>query len=124
MKDLSREERTKQHISKLEKRISEMLEEGRKNKWLRIRVTFYVLSVVVFLIVSDGDIIKSTIGFLGWLIFAPLIAIGVMAISYVILSYTLKGVIKDAFAIGQIVGRKDALELSKNNDCEKNEVEE
>ena len=116
MGDLSREERTKQHISKIEKRILEMSKEGRKNKWLRIRLTFYVLSVVIFYIVSNGDLIKSTIGFLGWLIFAPLVAIGVMAISYVILAYILNGVIKDAFAIGQMAGRKDALELSKSNE--------
>lgn len=121
MKDLSKEERTKQHILKLEERISDMLEEGRKHKWLRIRITFYILSIVIFFIVIDGDIINSTLELLSWFFFAPLIAIGVMAISYVILAYTINGVIKDAFAIGQMVGRKDAVELSELNEVKQNE---
>lgn len=116
MKDLSKEERTKQHISKLEKRISEMCEEGRKNKWLRIRLTFYILSGFVYYIALDAEIISETAGLLVWLIFAPLIAVGVMSLSYVILAYALNGVIKDAFDIGNMVGRKDAIELSKLNE--------
>ena len=116
MEELSKEERLEQHASKLEKRIAEMSKEGKKNKWLRIRLTFYILSGLVYLIALEADIISKTAMLLGWLIFAPLIAIGVMFISYLILAYILNGVIKDAFAIGKMVGRKDAIELSKYNE--------
>ena len=113
MKELSKEERIEKHISTLEKRISEMLEEGRKNKWLRIRLTFFVLSGLVYLIaLSFCDSIAKI---LSWLVFAPLVSIGVMFISYVILAYIINGVLKDAYAIGQMVGRKTAIELSKLN---------
>ena len=116
MKDLSREEKLEQHASKLEKRIAEMSKEGKENKWLRIRLTFYILSSLVYLIALETDTISKTAMLLGWLIFAPLIAIGVMFISYLILAYILNGVIKDAFAIGKMAGRKDAIELSKYNE--------
>ena len=114
MKESSKEERAKQHISKLEKRISELAVDCRKNKWLRIRVTFFVLSGLVYLIaLSFCDSIAEI---LGWLIFAPLVAISVMFISYAILAYIINGVKKDIFAIGEMVGRKDAIELSKLNE--------
>jgi nucleoside permease NupC len=115
MKDLPREERIEQHVSKLEKRISEMIKDGRKNKWQRIRLSFYILSPLVYYIALDGDIINGIAGLLGWLIIAPLIAIGIMCICYLVLGYTIDGVLKDAFAIGRMVGRKEAVELSKLN---------
>jgi Zn-dependent protease with chaperone function len=128
MKDLSREEKSKQeiarserkqeteqHISKLEKRIIEMAEEGRKKKWIRIRFTFYILSALVYYIALDTDLIGGTAGLLSWLLFAPLIAVGVMLISYLILAYIINGIIKDAFAIGEMEGRKAAIQLSKLN---------
>ena len=121
MRDLSREERTEQHISKLEKRIWEMAEDGRKNKWMRIRFSFYVLSVLFIALGEDGirgigvllDLLVSTP--FGWLIFAPLLAAVVMFVSYLVLAYIINGVIKDAFAIGEMEGRKAAMELSKLN---------
>jgi fatty acid desaturase len=106
MRDLSREE-------KLEKRISEMAQEGRKNKWMRIRITFYVLSALVYFIALSGDIISGTAGLLSWLIFSPLIAIGVMCISYLVLAFIINGVIKDMFAIGEMEGRKSEIKFSK-----------
>lgn len=111
MQDLSREEITEQHISKLEKMISELSEKRRKEKWLRTKFTFFVLSGLVYFTAP----FESTISFLGWLVFAPLIAIGVMFISYLILAYIIYGVIEDTFAIGEIVGRLDAIKLSKLN---------
>jgi hypothetical protein len=113
MEDLSKEEEREQRISRLEKRILETSNEGKKNKWLRIRLTFFILSGLVYYIALDAEIISGTIGLLGWLIFAPLIAVGVMSIAYLILAYIINGVIKDAFAIGKMVGRKDEIELSK-----------
>ena len=113
MKDLSKEERTRQHILKLEKRISELAVDCRKNKLLRIKVTFFILSGLVYVIAMA--FFNNISDFLVWLIFAPLIAIGIMFMSYVILAYTIDGVKKDMFAIGQMVGRKEALELSKLN---------
>ena len=110
MKDLSRE-------GKIEQRISEMATEGKKHKWSRIRLTFCILSGFVYYIALEAGVISGTAGLLVWLIFAPLITIGVMSISYLILAYTINGVIKDAFAIGEMVGRKDEIELSKSNDC-------
>ena len=115
MNEISKEERTKQHILKLEKRISELAADCRKNKWVRTKITFSVLSVVVYFIALQGDIINSTAELFGWLIFAPLIAIGIMCVSYAILAYIIDGVKKDIFAIGEMTGRKDALELSKLN---------
>lgn len=115
MKDLSREERIEQHISQLEKRISELSDDCRKHKWLRTKLTFFVLSGVVYFIALCADIINSTIGLLGWLILAPLIAIGVMFISYLVLAYIINGVREDVFAIGEMVGRVDAIKLSKYN---------
>lgn len=115
MSDLSREERIEQHVSKLEKRISEMIKDGRKNKWQRIRLSFYVLSPLVYYIALSSGRISEIVGILGWLIIAPLIAIGIMCICYLVLRYTIDGVLKDAFAIGRMVGRKEAVELSKLN---------
>lgn len=115
MKDLSKEERTEQHISRLEKRISELSDDCRKNKWSRTKLTFFVLSGFVYVIALTTDITSSTAGLLGWLIFAPLIAIGVMLISYLVLAYIINGVKEDMFAIGEMVGRLDAIKLSKLN---------
>lgn len=113
MKDLSREESVEQHILRLEKRISELSADCRKNKWLRTKLTFFVLSGIVYIIALEVDKISSTVGLLGWLIFAPLIAIGVMFISYLVLAYIVDGVTKDMFAIGKMVGRLDAIKLNK-----------
>ena len=113
MKELSKEERTNQHISKLEKRISELTVDCRKNKWLRTKITFFVLSGLVYVIATP--FCNSILWILGWLIFAPITSIGVMFISYVVLAYIIDGVKKDMFAIGEMVGRKTAIELSKLN---------
>lgn len=115
MKDLSKEERTEQHIAKLEKRISELSNDCRKNKWLRTKLTFFVLSGLVYVIALGAEIISGTVGLLSWLIFAPLIAIGVMFISYMVLAYIINGVTKDMFAIGEMEGRLVAIKLSKLN---------
>lgn len=116
MKDLSREEKIEQHISRLEKRILELKIDCRKNKWLRTKLTFFILSGVVYIIALEEHIINSMLGFLGWLIFAPLIAIGVMLISYLVLAYIINGVKEDMFTIGEMVGRLDAIKLSKYNE--------
>lgn len=112
---LEREEKIEQHISKLDKRIYEMVKEGRKKKWSRIRFTFYILSAFIYYIALDSGVISGTVWLLAWLLFAPLIAVGVLAISYLILAYIINGVIKDAFAIGEMEGRKVAIQLSKHN---------
>ena len=113
MNDLSREEKAKEHILRLEKRISELSADCRKNKWLRTKLTFFILSGLVYLVAMP--FCDDVLWVLAWLIFAPLITVGVMFISYVILAYIIDGVRKDTFAIGEMVGRKDAIELSKFN---------
>jgi heme/copper-type cytochrome/quinol oxidase subunit 1 len=113
MGNLSREERTEQHISKLEKRILELAVNHKKNKWLRTKITFFVLSGLVYVVALS--FCDSMAEVFGWLVFAPLVTIGAMFISYAILAYIINGVKKDFFAIGEMVGRKDAIELSKLN---------
>ena len=119
MKDLSREERLDQDISRLENRISELSKERRKNKWSRIKLTFFILSGVIYFIALDGDIINGIAGLFWWLIIAPLMAIGVMFISYLILAYIINGVMKDVFAIGEMEGRLNKVKLSKYDNYEK-----
>lgn len=116
MKDLSREEQIEQHIARLDKRISEMAVDCRKEKWLRTKITFFILSPLVYFIalaIANGLDIKFNL--LGWLFFSPLIAIGVMLISYLVLGYIFDGVMKDKFAIGELIGRQDAIKLSKHD---------
>ena len=119
MKDLSREERLEQDILRLEKRISEISKESRKNKWLRIKITFLILSGVVYFIALEGDIINNTSGLFWWLIIAPLMAIAVMVISYLVLAYIINGVMKDVFAIGKMEGRLSEIQFNKYDNCEK-----
>lgn len=111
MKDLSKEERIDQEVSRLDKRISEMVEDGRKNKWMRIRIVFFVLSAVVYFIALDK--MTGLTDLLLWLIFAPIIAIVVMVASYLVLGFVIGGVIKDSFSVGEMEGRLNAIKLSK-----------
>ena len=114
MKDLSGEERIGQEIFRLEKRISELSDDCRKHKRLRTKLTFFILSGVVYFIAFDK--MNGLSDLLLWLIFAPLIAVGVMFMSYLVLAYIINGVREDVFAIGEMVGRKNAIELSKFNE--------
>lgn len=116
MKELSREERKEQHILNLENQISHLADKRKKEKWLRTKLTFFILSGFIFYILLEWGVKNDVEGLLWWLIFSPLIAIGVMFISYAVLAYIINGVLKDTFAIGQIVGRKEAIELSKLNE--------
>ena len=114
MNELSREERIEQHVAKLEKRITELAGESKKNKKSRTKITFWVLSGLVYLLTLD-NFIHRTADLFAWLLFAPLVACGVMLISYMVLGYIIDGVIKDMYNIGTMVGRKEAIELSKLN---------
>ena len=113
MQDLLKEEKLEQHISRLEKRISELTDDCKKNKRLRIKLTFFILSGLVYVIAMP--FCDSILWLFVWLIVAPIIAVVIMTIAYVVLAYIINGVIKDMFAIGEMVGRKDAIELSKLN---------
>jgi hypothetical protein len=112
---LKREGERDRHFSRLQKRFSEMEKEGKKNKWMRIRLTFYILSGLVYLIALNGYEVSKISEMLGWLIIAPIIAIGIMCISYLVLAYIINGVINDTFAIGEIQGRLSAIVISKLN---------
>ena len=115
MEDLSREEKIEQEVSRLEKRISELAIERKKEKWLRTKLTFFILSGFVFFIVLKWGVENDVKGLWGCLIFSPVITIAVMFMAYVILAYIINGVIKDTFAIGEMLGRQDAIKLSKCN---------
>lgn len=113
MEDLSREEQIEQEIEYLDKQISYMAVRCRKEKWLRTKITFFILSPLVYFIalaIANGLDIKFNL--LAWVLFAPLVAIGVMFISYLVLGYIFDGLMKDKFAIGELIGKQDAITFS------------
>ena len=113
MKDLTKEEKLEQRISNLEQRVFEMAERCEKQKWLRGKITFFALCGLVYVIALTNDIISGIAGLLSWLIFAPLIAIGVMILSYIVLGYIIIGAMEDEKAIAKMVGRIEEAKFSK-----------
>ena len=113
MEELSREEQIEQEIECLDKLISNATVRCRKEKWLRTKTTFFILTPLVYAIAfSIAKGLDIQLNILAWVLFAPLIAIGVMFISYLVLGYIFDGVMKDKFAIGELIGKQDAIKLS------------
>lgn len=108
-----REEIFEQRISNLENRISEMAEDFRKKRWLRIKITFCVVSVIVFALAFELDKINDIQGFLLWLVISPVLSILIMFIAYLILAYIIDGVKKDIFAIGEMSGMLSEIKYFK-----------
>ena len=102
-----------QRISDLEKRISEMSKDCGKKRRLRIKITFCILSVIVFFIALESDKINDIQGLLFWIIMSPFFSILIMFTSYLILGYIIDGVIKDMFAIGEMSGTLSEIKFNK-----------
>lgn len=111
MKDLSKEER-------LEQEILEMAEKFGDKKWQRVKITFFILSGVIYLIelycLLEGGISDINIDTICGLLFAPLFAAGfIMFISYGILFYIIDGSMKEEKAIAKKMGELEAIKFSK-----------
>ena len=106
MKDLSREEKLEQQISKLEADFD-------KRKWLRVRRTFFTLSGVVYLVAFMVGEIKGDIKeYLGWLVVAPVLAGIALFISLLILSYIIIGGMEEEKYIAKLKGELNAIKFS------------
>lgn len=112
MKDLSREER----IEQLEKLISEKDDFFDKEQGKRCIGTFGVLSGIIYLIaLKYGEI--SGIGYLMWLIIAPIISGVVLYVSLAIVcNYIMCGAIRRAEALAMLKGELYELKRGKHDE--------
>ena len=117
MKDLSIEEKLRQIISEKEDIFDE-------EQWKRCKITFFVLSGVIYCIALVGDIINSTAGIFLWLVIAPFIAVAVMYISFMILVYITNGIVQRVETIARLQGRLDEIEFNKYSDHESEKTKE
>ena len=106
MKDLSREE-------KLERRIYLLEEASENKKWKRTKITFFVLSAVVYLIVFMNNGMNSIQDFLLWIVGAPLCAGFIMFISCLVLLYMTIGAVQENEEINRLKGELDAIRIMK-----------
>lgn len=114
MKDLSKDERLEQRVSNLEQRISEKVNECDKKKWLRGKITFFVLSIAIYILALMADIISGVAELLGWLIISPITAGFVMFISYLVLGYIITGAMEDEKAIAKLIGTLEEVKFNKH----------
>ena len=117
MKDLSREEKLRRLISEKEDNFDE-------EQWKRCKITFFVLSGVIYCIALVGDIINSTAGIFLWLVLAPLLSVAVMYISFLILAYITNGIVQRVETIARLQGKLDEIEFDKYSDHESEKTKE
>lgn len=97
----------------LKQRILEKQNDFEKEQGKRVKITFFILSGVIFLMalmyggISDGE------NFLYLLICTPIIAGFVMFISYLILSYIMSGAIRKVETIARLEGELYAIKFNK-----------
>lgn len=110
MKDLSREE-------ELKRLIYEKTEACGEKNWLRIKRTFFIFSGVIYLVVLYIGLEFKIIDIdflLFWLVISPVLAGGIMFISYFgILHYIITNALEDARNVGRLEGELYAVRQSK-----------
>lgn len=106
MKDLSKEEN-------LERRIYLLEEASENKKWKRTKITFFVLSAVVYFIFIMSDRMNSLADFLGWIIVAPICAGFVMFISCLVMAYMITGATRENEEINRLKGELNAIRSMK-----------
>jgi uncharacterized membrane protein len=125
MKELSREEKLEQRISELEQLIAKRDGEFDKEQGKRVKITFFVLSIAIYLIAFMGGAIRGDIKeYLGWLIFAPIMAGIAMFISFLITTYITNGAMKRVETIAKLKGELNTIKFSKYADCEEKKIED
>ena len=113
MKDLSREEKIEQEISRLEQLISKKDDEFDREQGKRCKRTFFVIWGVLFLsflIYGRLDNIKDC---LMCLAATPVMSGFIMLISYGVWFYVMNGAIRRAETIAELKGKLYAIKLSK-----------
>lgn len=106
MKDLSR-------VEKLEQQIYRMAEEYGERKWKRIKRTFFVLTIVVYLIVLFNDGMNCVQDYLQWILAAPFAAGMIMFVSYAVWYYCISNSLEEEKAIAKKIGELEAIKFSK-----------
>lgn len=110
MKDLAREER----IAKLEKLICEKDDAFDREQGKRVKITFWVLSGIIYLVAFMSDKTSGT-DYLRWIIAAPIMSGLIMVVSYGVWAYVIHGALKRAETIAKLEGELIAIKLSKYN---------
>ena len=104
MKDLSRKD-------KLRQQIFDMAKEYDDKKWKRVKRTFCVLSVAIYLLVFMNHGMNCAQDFLLWIPAAPVSAGIVMFVSYMVLFYIINESLKEEKAISKKTGELEAIKL-------------
>lgn len=108
MKELSREEKLRQQIYNFE-RIAD------DKKWRRVKKTFFVLSVVVYIAVFFLDGMNSIQDYLGWIIAAPISAGLIIFISTLVTLYITTGAMNDEKYLARLQGQLDAIQSTRKD---------
>jgi hypothetical protein len=117
MKDLTREEKIEQRISKLERQIYEKAYAFDKEQGKRVKRTFFVLSGVIYLLVLyfGLELNKINIAYcLEWLVLSPIMAGAIIFISSMVLLHITNGAIYRAETIAKLQGELNAIKNSKH----------
>lgn len=111
MKDLSKEEN-------LERRIYLLEEASENKKWKRTKITFFVLSAVVYFIFIMSDRMNSLADVLGWIIVAPICAGFIMFVSVLVTAYMSSGATLEIKEIAKLQGELNAIKFGKTETIE------
>lgn len=109
---LEREEKTKRHISDLERLIYEKDDAFDREQGKRVKITFLVLSGIIYLVAFMSDKTSGT-DYLRWILAAPIMAGLIMFVSYGVWAYIIHGALKRAETIAGLKGELIAIKLSK-----------
>ena len=80
-----------------------------KEKWLRVKKTFLVLSGAVYLLALEFGEMSGAKEYLGWLLVAPVLAGLIMFGSMLVLLYITSGVREEERYIARLEGELDAI---------------
>ena len=122
MKNSSKEEMLEQEILKMAEKCGD-------KKWLRVKRTFFIMCVPIYLIelcfVLKSGLSGIDIDDICGLLFAPPVAVGsILFICYGILFYIIDGAMKDENAIAKKIGELNAIKFNKFNDCKEDKTNE
>jgi hypothetical protein len=106
MRDLSREEKLERQIYLLDKALDD-------EKWKRTKITFFVLSAIVFSVILIYGEINSWQDFLMCIFAAPISAGFIMFVSLLVTAYMSIGTIQGVENIAKLQGELDAIRSMK-----------
>lgn len=82
-------------------------------KWMRVKRTFLVLSVAIYLIAFINDAMNGWEDYLRWILVAPSLSGGIMFVSYAVIGYMWTKSLEEEKELAKMQGMIDAINMIK-----------